>query len=101
MHDPGTLGSAGGGNAVAGPGEGTENGGSAPSDRQVRCDPHRLVDHDQVIVVVDDGQLGDVHRHDDGGLARLPGDLEPGTGAKPIRLASWTPSAVTPPASIT
>ncbi len=47
----------------------------------------RLVDNDEVIVVVHDAEVGDRERDDDGCLPGLPFDLEPGIGTQPVRFA--------------
>ena len=59
----------------------------------------RLVDHDEVVVVVHDREAGDEHRHDRRLASSEPLHLEPAARAHPVRLAERRPSRRTPPAS--
>ena len=86
VHDSRPLRGAGGRERVATRGEGTEHRRARPAHRRVRGDADGLIDDDEVVVIVDDAQIGDLARLDDGRASRLPRDLEPRAGRQPVGL---------------
>ena len=87
VHDPLAFGGAGRRDGVPARREGAQDRGALPADARMRGDARRFVDHDDVVVVVDDAEIG--HRHGDhpGLLALFPHDLEPRAAGKTIGLA--------------
>src|SRR5690606_33941449 len=57
-----------------------------PADGGMCGNSHRLVDHDQIIVVVDHRELRDSHGHHDRSLPRFPAHVEPTVCCESIRL---------------
>ena len=80
------LGGTGGRDAEAAGGEGAEHGRTLPADGRVRGDARGLVDHDDVVVVVDDAEVGHGDGHDARLLLRRPRHLEPGAAAELVGL---------------
>ena len=91
VHDALALRRSRGRDPVPGPGERAEHGRPLPPERRMGGDAGGLVDHDDVVVVVHDAELGQVHGDDLGAALLLPGDLEPAPGREPIGLAEHSP----------
>jgi hypothetical protein len=87
VHDAGALSGAGRTDAESRRREGAEHRRALPADRRMRGDSRGLVDHDDVVVVMHDREVGHDDRDDRRLDLRLPLHLEPAAGCEPVRLA--------------
>src|SRR5690606_28491224 len=90
MHDALPFRRTGGRDPVPGPGEGAEHGRAVPSRRRMGRHSDRLVDHDDVVVIVHDVEARNELRNDRRLELGGPLDLEP-PRPRPIRLAQHDP----------
>ena len=102
MHDAGALGGARGRDPEAGRGERAEHGRAVPAHGRMRRDADRLVDHDDVVVVVHDREVREraaARSSARGGAPTRPRASRPRASGRIC--PATTPSRLAPPASST